>query len=171
MNLNRIFIFLGLAVLSLTILNCSPSLPAVTMEENEQILADIDLNTWVAGNFKVSPDNRTFAYLNNVNNKLAIVINGKVQKLYDELLIESLIFSPDNKHVVYSARSGDKWFMIIDGKETGAYEQIPGRTAYSPDSQRLLYTIKRNEKYYVVIDGRENGPYDLLQFGEAIFTR
>lgn len=52
-----------------------------------------------------------------------IVINGKEQKMYDWLGIQSLMVSPDGKNIIYKAGEGNKEFIVINGEEGKRYDQ------------------------------------------------
>jgi WD40 repeat protein len=148
---------------------CSPFtvMPEVDINTEEALLASIDPDRWIMESFRISPDNRTFVYGNNVEGKQVVVVNGKEQNRYDEVFVHYLIFSADSKHIAYAARNGEDYYMVVDGEEKGPYEEVyySNIVEFSPDSDCLAYAIKREEKLYVIVDEKEYGPYDDVSFG------
>lgn len=141
-----------------------------------------------------SPDSQHTAYAATLaNKKVVIVLDGKPQKEYDNVLNESLRFSPDSKRLMYVAsiagaddkKEDRKMAIVLDGKEQKAYDAIAGLTPrFSPDSKRIAYlAIRKAEKpsdpaslLYVVDDQEQRaytkfpaGPQNLL-LGTLLFS-
>src|SRR5215510_3602511 len=68
----------------------------------------------------VSKDGRRLAYIAQVGDKLAAVIDGRKEKAYDD--IAEMNFSPDSQRVAYGASEGDEWLVVVDGKEEKRYD-------------------------------------------------
>ena len=70
--------------------------------------------------------------------KRSIVIDGKEQKEYDDVLPQTIAFSPDSSRVGYVAVRGSQRFVAVDGQEGKEYHTImkPG-PLFSPDSRAL----------------------------------
>jgi len=124
----------------------------------ETPLAQINFSSQVRRTLTVSPDCRKIAFVALSADKQYVVINGKDQGKYDEILGRP-IFSPDSKKVAYVVRMGGEKFVVINGKEEKPYADILCNPVFSPDSGRLAYIAKVGKKEVVVMDGIENGQY------------
>ncbi|HLA36860.1 MAG TPA: hypothetical protein VJZ02_00155, partial [Candidatus Brocadiales bacterium] len=104
---------------------------------SERLIAQIDLSSWIKNTLTVSPDGKRVAYWAQVGNKRFVVVDGKEEKQYDDIVAGTLIFSPDSKRVAYGAIVGNKWFAVVDGKEEKQYDGIGrGTPIFSPDGKR-----------------------------------
>lgn len=74
--------------------------------------------------FRASPDNKRVAYGVDIGNKRFVVVDGKEEKKYDNIGIDTLIFSPDSRRLAYAARIGNKECVIVDGKSMNLDEII-----------------------------------------------
>jgi len=95
-------------------------------------------------NLIFSPNGNRVAYMAKLGDKRVVVIDGKDNKLYDDLVQSSIIFSADGKHVSYGAKSGDKWFMVLDGKEGISYDEsimISKEASFSANSSNMLHYL------------------------------
>lgn len=121
----------------------------------ERIIAQIDFFSLIPFTFRVSPDNKRIAYGVDIGNKRFVVVDGKEEKKYDNIGIDTLIFSPDSRRLAYAARIGNKECVIVDGKVEKQYDGIValggGRIVFdSPDS--LHYFALNNEKLYLIYE-------------------
>lgn len=57
----------------------------------------------VPGSTVVSPDGRHLAYIANARGRYSVIIDGKEQSQYDEIVDSAPVFSPDGQHVAYVA--------------------------------------------------------------------
>ncbi|MCK5085705.1 PD40 domain-containing protein, partial [Candidatus Parcubacteria bacterium] len=103
-------------------------------------------------------------YIMERNGKQLVVINGRENKLYEE--ISNLTFSPDGKHFAYIAKESDKYFIVLDDKEGKKYSERLAPKSYpnyssidnlkfSPDSNFFAYTVN-NEHYMRYIDKNDH---------------
>jgi len=108
----------------------------------------------------VSPDGKHVIYVIRNNDKEFVLYDRKKEKLYDEILLGTPIFSPDSRSIAYVAREGNQWFVVLNGKEGKRYEEIPGNMlTFSQDSKNLAYVAKADNAYLVVVDGKESSRY------------
>jgi len=163
---------------------------------SEKFICHRNLSTAKGPSF-FSPDGRHTAYLVRVHEKLAVVVDGKQEKAYDEYPTFGryqgsvdeeywfkLAFSPDSQRMAYAVESGDKSFAVVDGKEGLSYEYATvSLPTFSTDSRRVAYAVqavdkellerqgisaKAGQKSFVVVDGNEGRPYDTV--GSPIFS-
>ncbi len=119
----------------------------------------------------VSPDRKSAAFGAGRGGKRFIVIDGKEQKEYDDVLPQTLAFSPDSSRVGYVAVRGSQRFVVVDGQEGKEYHTImkPG-PLFSPDSRRVAYTARVGNRWFVVVDGKEQKQYDEILAGTLEFS-
>jgi len=138
--------------------------------------------------FKLSPDNRRFAYLDfDKNSKQCLVVDGKQQGgKYDSYGIDNIVFSPDSKRVAYGAM---EWFeppqeerrkgkqvvsqqtmfcIVVDGKKGKHYRNIGAVEVFSPDSRHIAYRAQVDSQWCIVYDGKEGKTYK--QVGDPVFS-
>ena len=138
---------------------------------SERLIAQIDLSSWIKNTLTVSPDGKRVAYWAQVGNKRFVVVDGKEEKQYDDIVAGTLIFSPDSKRVAYRAMAkvDNKWFAVavVDGREEKQYDGT-GNPIFSPDGKRVAYGARAGDKQFVVVDGKEGRQYDTLLVGGKI---
>jgi len=141
------------------------------------------------GTLHFSPDSKRFAYVARVAKDWFVVADGKADKPYDEISLNSSwcqevqglrncsssvgprgpTFSPDSQRIAYGARLGGKWLVLVDGKPEGPYEEIVGNLIFGPDSRFVAYRAKIGGKYVVVADGKKGNRFDEFVQGDIIF--
>jgi len=112
--------------------------------------------------FVFSPDSKHFAFVPTIDGKWTVVLDKKMDKLYDYILSGTPVFSPDSKKIAYGAVKGDDYFIVVDGKEgNNIYEDIAGETVtFSPDSKHLAFAAKKNGRWFIEKDGEIGKDYD-----------
>ena len=82
----------------------------------------------------------------------ALVLDGvKYREKYDNIGMNTLVFSPDSKHVAFVAKAGDKLTVVVDGKQGKLYDGVVasllfgGNVSFDPDG-----TLR-----YVAIEGED----------------
>ncbi|HJX02999.1 MAG TPA: hypothetical protein VJ488_00425, partial [Dehalococcoidia bacterium] len=150
MKISRSIFIGGVMLLVLLFIGCTPqlNLPAMQRETQETLLVQIDKDNWVLNSFKITPDNHSLIYTNNVDGQQVLVINGKeADKRYDEIVAYLVLTSQDSRHIAYAAREGENWYMVYDGREIGPYDKILAYEKYmymSPDGLRLMYAVQQD---------------------------
>jgi hypothetical protein len=108
----------------------------------------------------VSPDGKHVIYVIRNNDKEFVLYDGKKEKLYDEILPGTPIFSPDSHSSVYVAREGNQWFVVLNGKEGKRYDKIlENMLTFSQNSEHLAYIAAVDNAHLVVVDGKESSKY------------
>jgi hypothetical protein len=108
------------------------------------------------------------AYIAKIGERICVVHNGKVGKLYDEIEAFTLILSPNGQRVAYGAKLGDTSYVVVDGVEKGPFADR-GRIAFSPDSKHVAYDAKIGNKWYMYVDNLKNDGA-LQYFDRATFS-
>ena len=115
----------------------------------------------IRNSFRLSPDGNHVACVKKSGNKMTVIIDGKEDSPYDEILSGIPIFSPDSRSVAYAARDGKKWFVVIDGKEGKRYDGlIKNILIFSQDSKHLAYAARFGNAWFMVVDGLEGIEHD-----------
>ena len=130
--------------------------------------------------YALSPDGSRLAYAiklysGNTDEFTAyVVIDGKKEGPYEQVMVRSLQFSPDGKDLIYGVqlpkstvtnevkteRDEFEWFVVQNGKEQTRYNMLQGSMIFSPNSLHMAYGGELYLKRLVNIDGREEPPYD-----------
>jgi len=99
------------------------------------------------------------AYLIKKGDKFAYVVDGKVEKFYEE--VGKSYFTPLGTHFLYWARIGKKYTYVIDGKEGKQYDGI-SYPVFSQKGERIAYRgwISKEGKNFLIVDGNEWAQYD-----------
>ena len=125
-----------------------------------RLIDQVNFPPCITGSIRISPDNRHMAYVAKAGDKVTIVVDGKKEKPYDEILSGTPIFSPDSRFVAYAARDGNQWFVIADGRQGKRYDGIiKDVLTFSPDSKHLAYAAKSGSSWFVILDGKEGIKY------------
>ena len=175
MKISHLLFISTLMLLALLVNGCTlqTKLPAVHRETQETLLVEIDQG-WVKDSHLITPDNRSFIYVNNVEGQQVLVVNGiEAAKRYDEIMAYALMVSQDSRHIAYAAREGENWYMVYDGREIGPYDKILAYQKYmfmSPDGQRVLYAVQQDEKIYVAVNEKLYGPYEDVSLVNGVFS-
>ena len=74
---------------------------------------------------RFSQDGERVAYGAQERDKWMVVVDGKEDKKYDDLVSGTPIFSADGQRLAYGAREGDKWLVVADGKEGKKLRRSP----------------------------------------------
>ncbi|RPI79030.1 MAG: hypothetical protein EHM45_04395 [Desulfobacteraceae bacterium] len=113
-----------------------------------------------------SPDSKRVAYVVQANEKEFVVVDGKEEKGYDEIVNDSFKFSADGKRIAYAVKTApDNFCVIVDGIEGKPYEQIAnGALFFSPDGKRVVYRAVAGPKWFAVVDGEEKKAYPYMNF-------
>ncbi|MBL7131898.1 MAG: PD40 domain-containing protein [Candidatus Omnitrophica bacterium] len=94
-----------------------------------------------------------------------MVIDGLIQKSYDGIGSNTVVFSPDNINIAYA--SGEwtiwdltyKWGIVVNsGEPTKRYDRIDCTPVFSSDSQHLAYVSGR----LVIVDEKYGRMYDRI---------
>lgn len=92
--------------------------------------------------FAFSPDSQHFAVASSSNNRLSIMIDGKVvtdQKTSLKELNTPLVFSPDSQHVACIATDNhDAHHLLIDGVSRANWQHMIFEVAFTSNSQCVL---------------------------------
>lgn len=149
-------IFIYLSVSALAVQAAGES--TVTSEHK---IVQIDPMVWKERSFKVSPDGKRFAYVVQVGDKQAVVVDGECGRIYDGIAQHASFFSPDSRQVAYLAMKEGRWHMIHNDVEGPGYEKLADPT-FSPDSRHIAYKAKVDAGSVMVLDGVEGRLYDSL---------
>ena len=104
------------------------------------------------------------AYSARVGNRWFVVVDGKEQKQYDEILAGTLAFSHDSRRVAYTGEVGSKRMVVVDGEEGKAYDAIASSSpVFSPDCSRFAYGGRSGDGWFMVVDGKEGKRYQALR--------
>ena len=139
---------------------------------SEKIVVEINLKTLMfPESLSVSPDMRHVAYVDQLGNGLAVVVDGKAGKIYDGIGNGSLQFSPNGRRVAYAAIQGDQWLVVVDGRESKSYDFV-GNIAFSPDSQLIAYLAGTGDTLRIVVDGNvgELIPVEICEVSGIFFS-
>jgi dipeptidyl aminopeptidase/acylaminoacyl peptidase len=108
-----------------------------------------------------SPDNKQYAYVANTKGKgtvYSVVINGKVQHVYEFASNKSIVyypvFSSDSKVVFYkieNADVNDKEYLVINEKASEKFDKIY-EPQFSSDNKKVSYYALQNNTLYKVED-------------------
>jgi hypothetical protein len=144
---------------------------SIDREIQEMLLTEINYDTWMPMSFIISQDLQRMAYVNQVDGKQVIVVNGKEEKRYEQVSSYFLKFSSDGKRLAYVAHDNENIFAVVDGQEGKPYDDI-GKTGvvFSPDSRRVAFAAQAGGKWFVVVDGVEGRRFDEIVAGTLVFT-
>ena len=94
------------------------------------------------------------AYLAGTEAERFVVVDGKAQSDFEEIVKNTLVMSSDGMRVAYGALKNGKYKMVIDGKTSGEYDAV-GVPSFSPDGKHVTYRAGKNEQAIVFVDGDE----------------
>ncbi len=82
----------------------------------------------------------------------ALVLDGKVQRSYEEIRPGSVVFSPDGRHVSYVAKSKGREFVVVDTREGAPFQGIwpPWGGASFDSSTSVRYLAYEGNRIYSV---------------------
>lgn len=127
--------------------------PYIVFDGQEQETPVAPLVMWF------SPDSRHCAYVMVQNGKMAMVIDGKKGKEYDEIA-RTVIFSDDSAHIAYTGLRDKKSFVVFDGVESAPYESVSSDSLmFSPDSTRFAFCAREGKERYYVVDNKPQKRY------------
>jgi hypothetical protein len=173
---------------------------SMQVHHRETFVANWAPEAIVRGTLTISPDNTRIAYVERIGSKMAVLLDGKRQTVYDEIYVQLqsgplpsqgafqafliapktaeddfMKFSPDSKRFVYAAWKSDKkdiW-MVVDGREEPHYSSV-GFPTFSPDSSRFIYTASRSTskgtRTFLVENGKEHKESYWLIGGSPAFS-
>jgi hypothetical protein len=109
-----------------------------------------------------------------------VVVDGKKEGPYEEIMSGSMTFSPDGSEISYGGQrpvhemvNGEEkevdayeWFLVRNGKENTRYNMLQGIIVYSADGKHLAYGGEKYTKRLVNLDGNEGAEYDDIYFIE-----
>jgi Tol biopolymer transport system component len=116
-----------------------------------------------------SADSTRLAYVATRGQKAVVVVNGREEVVYSEILKGSLTFSPDGKRMAFMAAKGyHRWVAVVDGREGPEYTWV-GPPVFSPDGKHVAYEAQKTGRNVVVVyDGQEGAQY-IQAFGPTFF--
>jgi len=129
-----------------------------------------------------SPDSKRFAYIglnadrqsDGVRFKWSLVVDGKPGPVFDDLAVNTPIFSPDSKRTAYVASQNKKSFVVVDNQAGPKYETILGGPVFSPNSARVAYMavayVSRPVEQLLILDGQVVSKIDNGQLGLPVFS-
>jgi len=117
----------------------------------------------------ISSDLTRIGLVIETGDKYHIVVDGNLSKPYDDISINTFIFSPDSKHFAFAAKKGGKWLLNIDDTEHKIYDFVLN-PIFSLDSRRISYIASDNNKQFVVVDGAEKRSFDFIGTQSPIFS-
>lgn len=120
------------------------------------------------GDPEFSPDGQRVAYGVRLPDGVAVVVDGREGRVYDDLG-PGRLFGPDGRHVAYIARRGEQALLVVDGREGPGYDGI-GSYVLSAEDGRAACVARRGDRLHVVIDGRESPGYDAVLKGSLQFS-
>ena len=101
-----------------------------------------------------SENGQHVAYLAGTEAARFVVVDGKEQTDFEEIVKNTLVFSPDGGRVAYGALKNGKYRMVVDGTASGAYDGV-GVPSFSPDGKHVTYRAGKSEQALVFVDGTE----------------
>ena len=131
---------------------------------NEQCIADLNID-FFPESFVVSPDIRKVAFVED-SYDLCVVVNNEQKGCYDNIGIDTPIFSPTSEYVAYFAftegssgglfglfSSEPYWTVVIDTIESQHYDNLLDNSlVISPDGNHVAYAIDDGYFFTVVLD-------------------
>jgi len=146
----------------------------INRKQTQTPITRISFSPLMKKTFTVSPDSRSIAYVDQINKRQRVVINGENHSLYDEILSRP-IFSPNSKRIAYVARNNARKLVVVDGQEQNIYDDIVGYPEFSADSKKVTFVAKSADKEFVVINGIEHEKFDEIgrteiRKGKVIFS-
>ena len=137
----------------------------------EKLIVKMNYSSLLPESITVSPDGYHVAYVNQVDNKQTVIVDGKEGKSYE--WTGEIVFSPDSKQVAYFAVLDGKFLVVVDNKEIEGkkYDRIgAGSLTFSSDNKRMAYVAQIGEKQFVLADGKEGPYFDGIGEGSLIFS-
>ncbi len=121
-----------------------------------------------------SPDDSHLAYIATDQGQRFVVLDGKRQKAYDEIIGWKVVFSGNSQHYAYLARSNGTPIIVVDGREVASScGWVKGfskqeRLAFwlSPDGQRLAYIRPQGTNFTMVVDGKSSQIWDSIDWDQ-----
>lgn len=108
----------------------------------------------------ISNDAETVAWINSLNGKFHVVINGEIGQNYDGIYENTLHISADGAHTFYVALRNSNMIPVWDEYEQGEFKNL-GNPVFSPNGERVAYSASLDgEKRFVVLDGLKSIEYD-----------
>lgn len=86
-----------------------------------------------------TPDSKRIAYWSRRGKRLFLVLEGKAQRTYDAVQLQSLTFSSDGEHYAYIARRGRQWLLVVDGHEQPIEGPYVDRLMFSADGITIFF--------------------------------
>jgi WD40 repeat protein len=115
---------------------------------------------------RYSPNNTDIAYVAVKNKKHTMVFRDTPSRPYDDIDVNSIVFSNDGKKIYYTALLNNKKFIVADNKEGLAFDDV-GFPVLSLDNKRLAYRAINGKNSHAVVDGKVSPPYESV--GAIIF--
>ena len=119
-----------------------------------------------------SPDHLHVAFVFHRGTNWNVVVDGQPGPMYDEVDVNSLVYSPDGKRLAYRARRGNTWIMVVNEKEQhpDLDLRIIGYPKFSPDSNRLAYLGVKDNQVHAVVNGISGSAFDSIDLSSMTFS-
>lgn len=132
---------------------------------------------WVVPGSLAGPmDLSRLAYIIQVGNDMAVVVDGKVVGHgYYAIGGDRIHFSADGKHYAYTAHRGTRdqgdAIVVRDGVAGKPYPAADIQSVFSPDGKHLMYIASpAPKKMCLVVDDKEGPAYDAIAGGTPTFS-
>src|SRR3989339_286718 len=144
------------------------------IREKENIIGSLDQSIAISAGMQditISTDNMHVAYIVRSQGRPHIYWNNKNDFPYDDIKIDSIIFSPNGNHLAYIANLYGKWMVVLNGSPQGQYEDIKSNSLkFSPDSKRLAYIAKGFSGWCVVVNKKPGKAYEFIKEDSISFS-
>jgi hypothetical protein len=143
-------------------------------EESKEVKADgktlktlgtIDPETYVSKSLVFSPDGRHAIWLNRLNDRLQILLNGTPGPSFDGIFRPPVVLSPDGRRMFFllENKMDHHLSVVTDGTVGPEFDTIlSGTPLFSSDSRHIAYAGTLQEKYQVFLDGTPSAKYELV---------
>jgi len=119
--------------------------------------------------YKVSPDCTRIACKTKSGGKVAVLVNGHQEGVYDN--VEYFFFSPNSKRLAYVVQTQNRHFVVCDGEKGPDFDSISNSwITFSADSSRSGYIGQRAGKSIAVIDGQIGPAFDGIGANSVVFS-
>ncbi|MCX8022064.1 MAG: hypothetical protein N2745_04755 [Syntrophorhabdaceae bacterium] len=96
-------------------------------EGEERFVAYFDVPSVKRGTLTTSQDGRSIAWVERLEGKEFVVLDGVPQKRYDEILLVKggLFFGSEGNRITFYGRQGREWFLILGNVEVKLFDVTP----------------------------------------------
>jgi len=127
---------------------------------------------------RFDPPAKRFAYRAQDGLKHYVIIDGQVMGPYEQVALDSPVFSPDGRAAAWAAMGTDgNWRVYVDGKAGPAFDSIASQLTFAPGRRNPVYVARilaRGKYSFALVSGTEVGrKYTSVWMGDGgrLFAR